>query len=227
MGGRVRDLPLLIGLGLDEISGSSRQVLALKLAVAEADAGRCAELVEAACGCEGPAEVEALLDTWCWRGGGTARPVVDEACIRIGSDASSKELAIKDAVDLLLIAGRTERPREVEEAVWAREETYSTGLGYGFAVPHCKCEAVTAPTLAVLRLDEPVEWGSMDGKPVKMVLLLAVPTDEASGGGAAGHMKIFATLARRLMHEEFRDRLAGLDEPGAIRRFLVDELGIA
>ena len=228
MGGRVRDLPLLIGMGLDEISGSSRQVVRLKVAVSEADAARCRGLLDMACRCHGPAEVEALLDGSGWRAeGGSGRPVVDEGCILIGSDAESKESAIKEAVDLLMIAGRTDRPRDVEEAVWAREETYSTGLGYGFAVPHCKCEAVRAPTLAVVRLEEAVEWGSMDGLPVQMVLLLAVPTDESSGGGAAGHMKVFATLARRLMHEEFRDRLLGMTASSEIERFLSAELGLA
>ena len=43
---------------------------------------------------------------------------------------------------LQVVAGRTDRPRDVEEAVWAREETYSTGLGFGFAVPHCLIDLI-------------------------------------------------------------------------------------
>ena len=68
-----------------------------------------------------------------------------------GVGVLTKEEAIKDAVDLLALGGRTERPRDVEDAVWKREETYSTGLGYGFAVPHCKTDAIGAPALAVLK----------------------------------------------------------------------------
>ncbi|MBK7405085.1 MAG: phosphoenolpyruvate--protein phosphotransferase [Phycisphaerales bacterium] len=218
MGGRLRDLPLMIGLGVDEISGSARQVASLKLGVAAADSARCRALLDAACDSTGPEGVEALLDGHVWRGDDArAQPVIDPGCILVGADASSKEEAIRQAVDLLWIAGRTDAPRPVEEAVWAREETYSTGLGHGFAVPHCKCDAVSAPTLAVLKLEQPIEWGSMDDKPVTTVLLLAVPASESGGGGAAAHMKIFATLARRLMHEEFRDALDSLRDPGRDR----------
>lgn len=224
MGGRLIDLPLFVGLGVNEISASSRQVAALKGAVAQADAGRCRELLEAACNCRSPQEVEALLGDPAWKcDRARTTPIVDPACIEVGCDAGSKEYAIKAAVDLLYIAGRSDRPRAVEEAVWAREETYSTGLGYGFAVPHCKSDAVNAPTLAVVKLDRPVEWGSMDGKPVGIVLLLAVPAD----AGAGGHMKIFATLARRLMHESFREGLEALNDPAGIEAFLRQELSLS
>lgn len=227
MGGRLRDLPFMIGLGLDEISGSARQTAALKLAVAEADGARCRELLDQACNLCSPEAVEELLDSFKWRAAeaGT-RPVVDQECMLIGADAATKEEAIRQAVELLWIAGRTESPRDVEEAVWAREETYSTGLGYGFAVPHCKSDTVAAPTLIVVKLANPVEWGSMDGQPVSTVLLLTVPATESQGGGAAGHMKIFATLARRLMHEEFRDRLSAVEHPATVEEFLKSELGI-
>lgn len=227
MGGRPRDLPLMIGLGLDEISASARQIPTLKLAAAEADSARCRELLDEVCTRAAPAEVEALLDAYPWRAQGAGeRPVIDPECVRVGADATTKEEAIRQAVELLWIARRTDDPRGVEEAVWAREQTYSTGLGHGFAVPHCKSDAVAAPTLALLRLRSPVQWGSMDDKPVSTVLLLAVPAAETGGGGAAAHMKIFATLARRLMHEAFRETLARLTDPAEIEAFLSSELGI-
>ena len=146
--------------------------------------------------------------------------------IEVGSDAASKEEAIKHAVDLLMIAGRTERPRMVEEAVWAREAMYSTGLGYGFAVPHCKTDAVSGPALAVLKLRQPVEWGSMDGRPVEVLMLLAVPLSETAGGGGTGHMKVFAKLARKLMHEEFRAKMMDAVDSRGIEACLREELGI-
>ncbi len=221
MGGRPRDLPLMIGFGLDEISGSARQIATLKLAVGEADRQRCRELVDRACACASPAEVETLLDEFNWRAASAGeRAIIEADCMRIGADATTKEEAIRQAVEVLWIAGRTDAPRDVEEAVWAREETYSTGLGHGFAVPHCKSDAVSTPTLTVLKLNAPVEWGSMDDKPVSTVLMLTVPESESQGGGAAAHMKVFATLARQLMHEEFREALTVLTEPDEIKRFL-------
>lgn len=225
MAGNPQNIPLMIGLGLDEISVAGGQILALKARVALANAECCRALLDDACNCDEPHEVQALLagPSWC-RADRATLPILDRELIEVASDARTKEEAIKEAVDLLFVAGRTALPREIEEAVWAREETYSTGLGHTFAVPHAKTDAVTAPTLAVLRLANPVEWGSMDGKPVSTVLLLVVPASESAGGGGAGHMKVFAKLARKLMHDDFRDRLSAGTDAGTIEQCLREEL---
>lgn len=226
MGGRVANVPLMVGLGVDEVSTGPGEIAEIKLTVREAHAGRCRDLVAAACEFDTVAEVRALLNAYAWRAEQEAPSIVDQSCIEVGADAVGKAEAIKAAVDLLGISGRTDRPRDVEEAVWAREETYSTGLGYGFAVPHCKSSAVRWPTLAVVKLAQPVDWDAMDGRPVGTVLLLAMPDGEAAGGGGAAHLKIFATLARRLMHEGFRERLGACVDGEAIERCLREELAL-
>lgn len=225
MAGRVENVPLMLGLGVDEVSAGPGGVGAIKLAVYEADAGRCRELVRRACELDHADEVRGLLADFAWRAELEAPAVVDRACIEVCVDAISKAEAIKAVVDLLGISGRTDKPRAVEEAVWAREAAYSTGLGHGFAVPHCKCAAVRWPTLAAVRLAEPVDWDAMDGKPVHTVLLLAMPDGEASGGGAA-HLKIFAALARRLMHEGFREQLGSCADGQAIEACLREEVAV-
>ena len=91
----------------------------------------------------------------------------------------------------------------VEEAVWQREEAYSTGFGYGFAVPHCQSEHVRDNSLAVVRLRKPVEWGSLDGLPVQMAILIALRAEDKG----REHLRIFAELSRLVMNEEFRARL--------------------
>ncbi|MEK6701380.1 MAG: phosphoenolpyruvate--protein phosphotransferase [Planctomycetota bacterium] len=226
MAGDRVNLPLMVGLGVDEISVSPGEVLKLKAAVQALDASACRELLAAAAACRTPAAVETLLRAGP-RSSGTHESILDAELIEVGSDACSKEEAIREAIDLLFIAGRTNDAQAVEEAVWAREATYSTGLGYGFAVPHCKSDAVATPTLAVLKLRTPVEWGSMDGLPVGIVMLLAVPASESAGGGGAAHMKVFAKLARKLMHEEFRARVEGAANSEAIAACLREELGLA
>lgn len=229
MGGRVTNVALLIGLGVNEISGSSANVLALKQAIRAADASQCLALLDAACACADSTDVVKLLNTGSWRAQSAAPSILDLGCIEVDVDLPSKAHAIERAVELLWIAGRTNRPRDVDAAVWAREETYSTGLGHGFAIPHCKSDAVQAATLVVVKLRAPIEWGSMDSQPVRTVMLLAVPTSgEGEGNDAARqHMRIFASLARRLMHEEFRDALVALYDPAAIEAFLKRELGLA
>jgi fructose-specific PTS system IIA-like component len=229
MGGRVTNVALLIGLGVNEISGSSANVLALKQAIRAADASQCRAILDAACACADSTDVVKLLNTGSWRAQSAAPSILDLGCIEVDVDLPSKAHAIEHAVELLWIAGRTNRPRDVDAAAWAREETYSTGLGHGFAIPHCKSDAVQAATLVVVKLRAPIEWGSMDNQPVHTVMLLAVPTSgEGEGNDAAKqHMKIFASLARKLMHEEFRDALVALHDPAAIEAFMKRELGLA
>jgi fructose-specific PTS system IIA-like component len=213
----------MIALGVDEISVAPGEVLAIKALIAEADASRCRALLDAVLDGRDVDGVEQALGSWVWRDNPTIRGrFLDAEMIQADSDAGTKEEAIKEAVDLLFIAGRTERPREVEEAVWAREETYSTGLGHGFAVPHCKSDALVGPAMAILKLRDPVEWGSMDGKPVQVVILLAIP----ARAGADLHMKVFARLARKLMHDEFRDRLRAASGPAEVQAVLREDLGI-
>jgi multiphosphoryl transfer protein len=223
MAGDRHNLPLMIGLGLDEISVAPGETLVLKQMVTEADASRCRELLALAADSRDPAAVDELLSRQTWRDRVSARfRIISPDLVEVASDAASKEEAIKEAVDLLYIAGRTDRPRDLEEAVWAREETYSTALGFGFAVPHCRSDAVDAPALAVLKLAFEIDWGSADGGAVRAVILLAVPASDAAGA----HMKIFAKLARRLMHEEFRDRLFATPDQGSVVDFLKAELGL-
>lgn len=223
MAGDPRNLPLMIGLGLDEISVPPRDIAALKASVSRADTASCRKLLDAALACHTSEQVETVLQKVPWRRG---LSILDPDLVELGSDAATKEEAIRDAVDALVLAGRATSAAAVEDAVWAREETYSTGLGHGFAIPHCKSDAVHTPTLAVLKLARPIEWGSMDAQPVSVVLLLAMPSAEAAGGGAAGHMKVFAKLARRLMHEEFRTALLATTDRDDTVRLLKAELEI-
>ncbi len=208
MGGDARHLPLLVGLGLNEISVSGNAIPALKRAAARLSAAACRQLIERAVGCDSAAEVDALLDSVAPSQAG--EPLLSPSLVTLRSDSRDKNEAIREMVDALYVAGRIEDPRRMEDAVWARESVYATGLGHGFAIPHCKTDAVSADSIGILKLDQPIEWGSLDGNPVRMVILLALRESNRNGT----HMKVFSRLARKLMDEEFRGRLLEIDDPG-------------
>ncbi|HQL53183.1 MAG TPA: PTS sugar transporter subunit IIA, partial [Phycisphaerae bacterium] len=147
---------------------------------------------------------------------------LDDDLIVVDSESASKEEALEELVDAFHAAGRTDQPQLVEEAIWLREAVYTTGLGHGFAVPHCKTDAITANSIGVLRLKKPIAWDAVDDQPVQCVILLVV---RAAEDGSA-HMKIFSRLARKLMHDEFRARLLAAPERAAMRRYLAAELGL-
>jgi fructose-specific PTS system IIA-like component len=196
-------LPLLTGMGFSELSVSASELTRIKSTLGSLHSTACQQLLSQCCSAADAPAVRELLQQ-ATASAASPRPLIDEALINIASLADSKARAIREAADLLCIDNRTPDVQALEDAIWAREETYSTGLGHGFAIPHCKSAAVTNPTLAVLKLNTPISWGSLDDQPVHTVLLLAIP---AAASANTDHMKIFAKLARKLMHEDFREQL--------------------
>jgi phosphoenolpyruvate-protein phosphotransferase len=216
-----RDLPLLLGLGLDEISTAAPEIPSLKSAIAQSSAADCRVLLAKAMACRSVAEVEEVVAGF--RGRGGTRSLLDPDLVAVGSDSASKSEAIQEIVDSFYAAGRTDQPQAIEEAVWARETVYSTGLGHGFAIPHCKTDAIAANSIGVVRLEQPVEWGSVDGEPVRCVILLAMRESDQDDA----HMKVFSKLARKLMHEEFRERMLAAPDRAGLLTCLADELGLS
>jgi fructose-specific PTS system IIA-like component len=209
----------MIGLGLDEISMASPSIAAAKADISALSALGCRALVEQAVACSTASEVAQVFEQ---SASGRPVPLVEPDLVVLDGASRTKDEAIKEIVDRLYIAGRTDRPREVEETVWQRETVYSTGFGHGFAIPHCKTDAVRANSLAVLKLKTPVEWGSLDDKPVEVLILLAIRESDQ----ARAHMKVLAALARKVMHEDFRERLLRENDPDALCRFIEDALGL-
>ncbi len=213
MGGQARYLPILVGLGLDEISLAPPDIASTKALLGGLSASACRALVERAVLAPTSRDVAALLDE---RGHWRVLPLTEPELVHVDADCRTKEEAIKAAVDLLYGAGRTDQPRDVEESVWRREVEYSTGFGHGFAIPHCKTDAVDANSMAIVKLRAGVDWDSLDGEPVRTVVLLAIRESEP----AETHMRVLASLARRLMHEEFREKVECEREPAGLCRLL-------
>ena len=92
--------------------------------------------------------------------------------------------------------------RVVFDAVWERENLGSTGYGDGVAFPHARIEGLEKVSAMFARLDEPVDFDSLDGKPVDLVFLLISP--ENSG---ADHLTALASLSRVLKTEGSCEKL--------------------
>ncbi|WDV46588.1 fructose PTS transporter subunit IIA [Clostridiaceae bacterium M8S5] len=118
-------------------------------------------------------------------------------------ESKTKEEAIKKLVEKIDDSGRLKDKNEYLKEVLKREELFTTGIGFGISIPHGKSDAVKIPTLAIGRCEEGIDWQSMDGEAVKTIFLIAVPEESASNQ----HLKILAALSRRLMNEEYRNKL--------------------
>jgi fructose-specific PTS system IIA-like component len=218
MGGQKRYLPLLAGLGLDEISVSAPAIGGLKAELSRLDLPDCQQLFGSALECATAEEVDDLLNKFSAQ---HTLPLLAPEMIIVNADAATKEEAIKRGVDLLYIHGRTEQPRDLEEAIWRREANYSTGFGHGFAIPHCKSSAINANSLVVLKFQQPIPWNSLDEKPVRVVILMVIRESD----GASEHMKIISALARQVMHEDFRSSIEREQDPAGLCRLLKNKIG--
>lgn len=93
--------------------------------------------------------------------------------------------------------GRATDAAELAEHALAREAKTATGVPGGIAIPHCRSAAVTAPTLAMARLADPVDFGAKDG-PADLVFFIAAPE-----GADKDHLKLLSRLARALVKKSF------------------------
>jgi len=211
------NLPLWIGLGVDEISVTPVAVGPLKTEVQTCSSQQARALIDELAGCRTAADVTDRVAAWRVQKG--RFDLVDARMISMGVKVTTKAHAIKVLADRLYVEGRTDDPVAVENALWERESTYSTGLGYGFAIPHCQTPALAADTIGVLKLAAPVDWDSLDGIPVSVVILLALRS-----GDDKAHLQVFADLSRCLMREEFRRFLQDTQDPQQIVGFLRQRL---
>lgn len=220
MAADVRNLPLLIGLGLDEISVPASEIPALKQCVRRLNAASCEKLLARAASCRNVREVDELLDAF--QTLQPPRPLLTPELVVMGQSSENKQAAIRQIAEQLFVSGRIKDASLIEEALWDREAISSTGLGFGFAIPHCKTDAVTADSVGIFKLDQAISWGSVDDEPVRMIVLLAVRESKAGNR----HLQILSRLARKLMDEAFRSRLLGFNAAAELLPYLSQELDL-
>jgi hypothetical protein len=128
--------------------------------------------------------------------------IVSLSCIRAPLHASDKKGVIHELVDVLAAAGRVSDSQTLKDAVWTREQTRTTGIGHGLAIPHGKCAGMTSLSMAIGKPASPMDFEAIDGKPVKLVVLLASPPDRTSD-----HIQALARISRLMTMDEFRERI--------------------
>lgn len=128
--------------------------------------------------------------------------LLKEQSILLGAEVSSKQQALDQAVQLMQNGGNVKDLQAYKQAVLAREEQSSTGVGEGIAIPHAKTAAVNAPGLAAMTIPAGVDFDSLDGMPVQLLFLIA-----AAENGENEHLEILSRLSTLMMAENFRQDL--------------------
>jgi len=134
--------------------------------------------------------------------------ILQPTCIKAPLDGKDKDSVITELVDLLAENNLLVDRDIVLEAVFAREQTRSTGIGSGIAIPHGKCDGVVELVMAVGITAEPVNFDSIDQKPVSIVILLASPADRTGP-----HIQALARISRLMLDDEFKTKLENAASP--------------
>ena len=101
----------------------------------------------------------------------------------------------------------------VFRALWRREQSGSTGLGHGIAIPHARIVGLTEPVNLLMRTKLPIKFGSPDRQGVSIFFVILVPEHATEE-----HLQILATVAEMFSDPRVRERVAAAREPSAIHQ---------
>jgi len=144
--------------------------------------------------------------------------LLDRGAISARLSAANKKKALAAIAE---IAARNFglEPADVLDALAEREAAGSTGVGYGVAVPHARLDALQRMRGVFVRLEQPVDFGSVDDQPVDLLFALFAPKN-----AGAEHLRALARVSRLLRQGDLREQLRKARSADAIHALLVQDV---
>lgn len=131
--------------------------------------------------------------------------------------ATSKKQALQELAKRSAAVTDLEE-REIFNVLLEREKLGTTGVGNGIAIPHGKLPDLDRLTGLFARLERPIEFDSIDDRPVDLIFLLLAP--ETAG---AEHLKALARVSRMLRDATICEKLRGSDTAEALYALLTEQ----
>ncbi len=129
------------------------------------------------------------------------QPIIKKENILFDVHAKNKADIIEQMVDVFSKEGYLKDKKQFHEDVLAREDVFSTHIGFGIGIPHGKSSGVKDAGLCVAKLDHSVLWDEEES--VDFIIMIAVSNE----GKGELHLQLLSKLSRLMMHEDFRDKL--------------------
>jgi len=125
------------------------------------------------------------------------KEILSPDCTRVRVAESSKKRVLEYISQLLApkLAGVSKS--DIFDSLLQRERLGSTGIGLGIAIPHGRLENAGQPVAALITLEQPINFDSIDNQPVDLVFALLVPKDNPEI-----HLKTLSAVAERLNNKE-------------------------
>src|SRR5690606_31063246 len=131
--------------------------------------------------------------------------------------AQTKNDANEEMTQKLVDHGYVNNAELFKQKIIERENLSSTGVGQGIAMPHAQTNAVNEPVVLFAKSKNGLDYDALDGKPVYLFFMIAVP-----GGGHSTHLKALAQLSKLLLNEEFIKELKDAGSPDDVYRLFQD-----
>ena len=123
-------------------------------------------------------------------------------CVKVPLAGKDKRAVITELVNVLDDGNLLLNKDIALKAILAREHLRSTGIGLGVAIPHGKCKAVKQTVMAIGIAHQPIDFDSIDGKPVSIITLLISPAEQTGQ-----HLKALAGINRLMLDEALRNEI--------------------
>lgn len=144
--------------------------------------------------------------------------ILSEDRVKIPLENTDKNKIIEEMVGMIDQSSPLKNKDQILQAVLAREAVMSTGVGDEIAIPHGKSEGVDDIVAALGITKEPVNFDSLDNKPVRLIWLLVGPQDKTGP-----HLKALSRISRLMHQKDFRERLMDTIKPEDIIEYISSE----
>jgi mannitol/fructose-specific phosphotransferase system IIA component (Ntr-type) len=125
--------------------------------------------------------------------------ILSPAAMKVPMESLDKKSAIDELIDLLASIGSISEPASLKLAVHEREQQRTTGIGEGLAIPHGKSASSRNMVIAMGRPAQPIDFNSIDNKPVSLIVLLVSPPDKT-----LDHIQALGKISRLMLDPKFR-----------------------
>ena len=116
----------------------------------------------------------------------------------------SKKRLLENSAELIAEKVSSVDADQIYNALIAREQLGSTGLGNGIAIPHCRVPKCEKTIGCLVKLEQGIDFDAIDGKPVDLLFYLLVPENTIEG-----HLEVLRNLAERFNDQDYCANLRG------------------
>ncbi len=144
--------------------------------------------------------------------------ILDPSCIKVGLESEEKDELFEEMLHLLTKTGKIIDRDVVLEDLLKRERQMSTGIEKGIAIPHCKTEGVKELVASLGISKKGIDYESLDGNPVHLVIMMVATIDNPGK-----HVAALGEIARLMKIPGFYDNIINANTPDEIVESIKNE----